>query len=211
MNIAPQATLEAPEDVAANANGMLTAAQDHALRRMLWRAQGSTLIRSGFMFAFCLGVLTIIAWIWWRILRHFFFGRDPLSFTRSFHGISVTFPGLRLIFAVIVLAWVRGLWQSASVMRACARVRNELRPGRILSCDCMIVPHGNRTVALMGGRILTPWDGAALATVSPGHFRCWFLPHLGQLLSVQRLRESERPTGEDEAVAMRWGIAAMNG
>jgi hypothetical protein len=204
-------TLDSPEDVAANANGMLTVAQGHALRRMLWHAQWSTILKNVFLSTFALCVLAVVGWLWLKIRPFLNAGRDPLSFTRSFHGISVTFPGLRLIFAFFALWFVLLLWQSVVALHACARVWRELRPGNIVSAVGAVMQHRGSTVALVGGRSLVSWEPQALEQVSPGHYRCWFLPRRGRLLSVQLLRDWERPTPVDEAVTARWGLAAMNG
>jgi hypothetical protein len=209
--IAPQVTLEAPEDVAANANGMLTAAQRRALRRHLRSAQWSTVLISSFYLAVSLCVLAGIGWLWLQIRPHLIGVRDPLSFTRAFRGIRLTFPGLRLIFGGAALMFALLAWRSIAALRACARARRELKPGGIVSAVGAVVSHQGQPVALVGGRALAPWDERALESVAPGRYRCWFLPRMGWLLSVQRLREWEQPTAADAAVAARWGLAAMNG
>lgn len=211
MTIAPQVMLESPEDVAANANGMLTAAQQHVLRRHLWHAQRSTILGNSLAIAFSLCVLAAVGWLWLQIAPRLPAGRDPLAFTREFHGISLTFPGLRLIFIVFALCFALHLWRSVMVLRGCARVRRELKPGAIASTTGAVIHHHGKVVALVGGRALAPWEAGALEPVPPGHYRCWFLPRRGWLLSVQRLRDWEGPTAAEAAVADRWGLAAWNG
>jgi hypothetical protein len=152
-----------------------------------------------------------MTWVWWHVQPGIIVGRDPLPFRVQVRGVGITLPGLRLIFGVIILSWVLAFLRSANALRAYVIPRREFAPGRILSTIGTIIWHGGNPRALIGGRLLPPWDARAIVPVAPGRYRFYFLPRTGWLLSVQRLRDGERPTADDEAVTARWGIAAANG
>jgi hypothetical protein len=207
-------TLEAPEIVATNARGSLTGAQQRALGLDLLRDSFKYLAAILFWLVICTAMLWILIPVAGKVLPGLFGDTDRGDTPVNFGSVTVTLPLWTLLnwfLALFILAYVVAfVWQIKNLV-AFLFLLGSLLFGRIESVVGEVWHPNGQPIALFGGRLVRPWNAEALAGVGSGRYRIYVLPRFDWLLSAQRLGDYERPTPDEEGVAIRYSLSAVNG
>lgn len=213
MTAAPR-TLESPEIATANANGKLTEGQRRALGRDLYREQWKKLAASLAWIAISLVMLRILLPVARTLLPELSAKNDRGRVPVRFGDTAVTLPlwaMLKWFLVLFALAYVVALCVQMRHLVAFLRLRHDLLHGPVASVVGEVRYRDGQPLAIFADRQVRPWDGGAMAGISPGLYRFFLLPRFDWLLSAQRLRDWERPTADEEALAARHSLAVVNG
>jgi hypothetical protein len=206
--------LEAPDIVAINARGSLTGAQQRALGLDLLRDRFKHLAATLFWLVICTVMLRVMIPVAGVVLPSLFDDTDRGSTPVNFGSFTVTLPLWSLLswfLALFILAYVVAfVWQIKNLV-AFLFLLGSLLFGRIESVVGEVWHPNGQPIALFGGRLVRPWNAEALAGVGSGRYRFYVLPRFDWLLSAQRLGDYERPTPNEEGVAIRYSLGAVNG
>ena len=90
-------------------------------------------------------------------------------------------------------------------------LQHALLYGRVVSVVGDVRHVRDQAVAIFAERQVRPWTAEALAGAAQGRYRFYVLPRFGWLLAGQRLGDWDRATAEEEALAVRHSLRAVNG
>jgi len=212
--VAAAPTLAAPDLIATNAAGRLTAAQRRVLGRDLYRERWRSLAGNLGWIAAALLMLRIVLPVAIEIV--------PTLLDRQLRGgTPVTIRGIVVVLPLdTLLRWFLFLFAVAYVVVLGVQLRNLLRflrerhqllGGGVRSIVGEVRLRTGQPLAIFAGRQVRPWNAAALAALVPGTYRFFLLPRFDWLLSAQRLPDGAQPTIEEAKLAERYSLAALNG
>ena len=207
-------TLESSEIVTVNANGSLTGEQRRALGRDLYREQWKKLAASLGWIAISLVMLRILLPLAGRLVPMLFTDNHSGSRSLRFGSAVVVLPlwaMLKWFFVLLALTYIVAFCVQIRHLVAFLRLRHALLHGPVASVVGEVRKCDERTLAIFADRQVRPWDPRAMAGVAPGPYRFFLLPRFDWLLSAQRLRDWERPTADEEALAAHHSLSVVNG
>jgi hypothetical protein len=213
MAVMPR-TLESPEITTVNASGSLTGDQRRALARDLYREQWKKPVASLGWIVISLVMLRILVPVARSIVPELFIDNQRGSRPITFGDATVMLPlwaMLKWFLVLFTLAYVVAFLAQVKHLVAFLRLRQDLLRGRVASVVGEVRYRDEQPLAIFAGRQVRPWDERAMAGIAPGHYRFFVLPRFDWLLSAQRLRDWERPTADEEALAARYSLSVVNG
>jgi hypothetical protein len=207
-------TLESPEIATINESGSLTGDQRRVLGRDLYREQWKKLAANLGWIAISLAMLRILLPVAGSLVPMFFGDNERGSRPIKFGTATVVLPLwtiLKWSLVLLALAYVVALCVQIRHLVAFVRLRHNLLHGPVASVVGEVRERDGQPLAIFADRQIRPWDARAMEGVAPGVYRFFLLPRFDWLLSARRLRNGERPTADEEDLAARYSLAAVNG
>ncbi len=211
---APPLTLESPTLVEVNARGQVAGEQRRVLARDLYLQNWKTPVGSLGWIAGSLVMLRILTPVFGQLVGTLFTDNDAGLVPLRFPAFTVSLPlwtMLKVFLILVTLAYVAVVGVQVKHLVGFLRLRQALLHGRVASVIGEVQHRGGETLAISAGRLLRPWDARAMAGIEPGRYRFFLLPRFDWLLSAQRLRDWERPTADEEALAARYSLGGASG
>ena len=210
----PALTLESSTLTESNARGEIAAEQRRALARDLYREQWKTPVRSLGWIIGSLVMLRILFPVFGQLLGTLFSENDLGLVPLRFPAFTVSLPlwaMLKVFLVLLTLIYVGVIAVQIRRLVAFLRLRHALLYGRVASVVGEVQERGGTTLAIAAGRLLRPWDARVMVGTAPGRYRFYLLPRFDWLLSAERLRDGERPTADEEALAAGYSLSSANG
>lgn len=207
-------TLESPVLTEINARGVVAGEQRRALARDLYREHWKTPVKSLGWIAGSLIMLRILFPVFGRLVETLFTEDDVGLVPLRFPAFTVSLPlwtMLKVFLVLLTLAYVAVIAVQVKHLVGFLRLRHAILYGRVVTAVGDVHHRGGVTSAIFAGRLLRPWDARVMAGVEPGRYRFFLLPSFDWLLSAQRLRDWERPTADEEALAARYSLGGVSG